>query len=82
MVDRDVVVLLSDAERRRAKLEARYFAPQKAPLQAGRKVGVLEVLIGTKTLARFPLLTGAAVREDTSMWGRALDTVKVWVFGS
>ena len=82
VVDQDIVVLLSDAERKRAKLEARYFAPLKAPVQAGRKVGVLEVLIGTKTVARFPLLTEVAVSEDPNMWNRALDTVKVWVFGS
>lgn len=82
VVDQDIVVLLSDAERKRAKLEARYFAPQMAPVRPGRKVGVLEVLVGTRTVARFPLLTGAVVSEDASMWGRALDTVKVWVFGS
>ena len=82
VVDKDVVVLLTDAERKRAKLVARYFAPLKAPVQRGRKVGVLEVRKSGRTVARFPLLTGAAAREDNNMWGRALDTVKVWVFGS
>ena len=81
VTDRDVVVLLTDAERKRARLEARYFAPLKAPVPKGKKVGVVEVQKDGRTVARYPLLTGAAVAEDHDMWGRALDTIKAWVFG-
>ena len=81
VTDRDVVVLLTDAERKRARLEARYFAPLKAPVPKGKKVGVVEVQKDSRTVARFPLLTGAAVAEDRDMWGRALDTIKAWLFG-
>ena len=81
VVPEDIVVRLTDAERKKARLVARVRAPLVAPVQADRRIGTLEVVVGKRTVARFPLRTGAAVAEDDSMWGRALDTVKAWVLG-
>ena len=81
VVEDDIVVRLTDDERKRAQLQARVKAPLVAPVRAGQRVGTLEVRVGQKVVARFPLRTAADVAEDESMWGRALDTVKAWVFG-
>ena len=77
----DVMVRLSDAERKKAHLQARVKTPLVAPVKPDEPVGELRVVVGKRTVARFPLTTGAAVAEDGSMWGRALDTVKVWMLG-
>lgn len=81
MTQADVVVRLSDMERKRAKLVARVKAPLVAPVSAGTPVGRLLVRVNGKTVAQYPLYTGAAVAEDRSMWGRALDTLKLWALG-
>ena len=77
----DIMVRLSDAERRKARLLAKVKGPLVAPVKAEQRIGELIVQVGKRTVARFPLQTGKAVAEDDSMWGRALDTVKAWMFG-
>ena len=81
VTEREVMVRLTDDERKRARLQARVKAPLVAPVRAGQRVGTLEVRVGKKVVARYPLQTASDVAEDESMWGRAMDTVKAWVFG-
>ncbi len=81
VAEEEVMVRLTDDERKQARLQARVKTPLVAPVRAGQRVGTLEVRVGAKVVARFPLRTADAVAEDASMWGRALDTVKAWVFG-
>ncbi len=77
----DIIVRMTDAERKRAKLVAKMKSPLVAPVAADKRVGTLHVVVDKRTVARFPLQTGAAVAGDDSMWGRAADTLKAWVFG-
>lgn len=81
VVPEDIMVRLTDAERRKARLMARVKAPLVAPVKADERIGELHVLVGERTVARYPLMTGEAVAEDESMWGRALDTLKAWGLG-
>ncbi len=78
---KDIVVRLTNAERRRAGLVAKVKAPLVAPVSAGMPVGELLVYVNKKVVARYPLYTGESVAEDADMWGRAFDTLKVWLLG-
>ncbi len=81
VVAEDITVRLTDSERKRASLKAVFTAPLRAPVKAEQKVGELRVFVGKKMVARWPLYTGRAVAEDRAMFGRAMDTVKSWIFG-
>jgi len=82
VVHEDITVRLTDGERQRARLKVRYEGPLAAPVRAGQKVGELMVFVGKKKVASWPLYTGEDVAEDEAMFGRAMDTVKAWLFGS
>ncbi len=81
VVREDITVRLTDGERRRAKLKVRYDGPLPAPVRAGQRAGELFVLVGGKKVASWPLYTAEDVAEDEDMFGRAVDTVKAWLFG-
>ncbi|HHN66955.1 MAG TPA: D-alanyl-D-alanine carboxypeptidase [Thermopetrobacter sp.] len=77
----DIVVRLSDKERKRARASVHYTGPLMAPVAAGQAVAELRIFVEERLIARYPLVTGQSVAEDTDMWHRALDTIKVWMLG-
>ena len=76
-----VRIRLTDSERSRAQVRLVYKGPLKAPVAAGQRVGEVQVVLDGKVLARWPVVTGAAVPADEDMWGRAADTLLAWVLG-
>lgn len=77
----DIVVRLSEKERKRARASVHYRGALMAPVAAGQAVAELRIFVDDRMIARYPLVTGQAVAEDTDMWRRALDTIKVWMLG-
>ncbi len=72
---------LSDEERRAADAEVVYEGPLRAPVRRGDKVGKLRIRVNGRTIAYYPLYAAETVDADESMWGKAADTLKFWVFG-
>lgn len=60
-VAKDVVLILDRAARRQMKVEAVYQAPLKAPVEAGRKVGVVKVSVPGRSPVEVPLTTAKSV---------------------
>ena len=76
-----VDIMLSPPEMKTAELRLEYNGPLIAPVQAGVKVGSVRVLINGEVILETPVETGANVAAEDSMWGRALDSVMIMVFG-
>ena len=72
---------LSDEERRNADAEVVYEGPLRAPVRRGDKVGKLRIRVDGRTIAYYPLYAAKSVEAKDSMWSKAADTLKFWVFG-
>jgi hypothetical protein len=44
-------------------------------------VGTIKVVAAGHTLAEAPAVAGDDVAEDSSMWGRAWDSILIMIFG-
>jgi D-alanyl-D-alanine carboxypeptidase (penicillin-binding protein 5/6) len=64
------------AEKMKPVLERR--DPLVAPVAANSQVGTLKMVADGKTLAEFPLLALEQVNQ-ASIFGRAWDSVRLWV---
>lgn len=60
-VNKDVTLIMDRPSRRGMKVEAVYDAPLKAPVEKGRKVGVVRVSIPGRSDIEAPLVTSASV---------------------
>ncbi len=81
VVAEPVRIRLTDSERQRATVRLVHKGPLQAPVAAGQPVGEVQVVLDGKVLARWPVVTDAAIPEDTDMWGRAADTLLAWILG-
>ena len=53
-----------------------------APVTAGTAVGKVRFVVDGLTVADVPVVTGADVPVEESMWSRAVDSLYIMVFGS
>jgi len=72
---------LSRDERAAADAEIVYKGPLRAPIRRGAAVAKLRIRLDGRTIAYFPLYAAKSVEEEESMWGKAFDTLKFWIFG-
>jgi len=78
----NVRVALTAEEQEMAEVKLAYNGPLMAPVEAGREVGKVRFIVDGITVADVPVVTAAAVEQDTSMWSRAIDSVFIMIFGS
>ncbi len=78
----DVRVSLSTEEQETAEVKLAYSGPLIAPVEAGRQVGSVRLVVDGFTVADVPVATASAVAEETSMWSRAVDSLVIMIFGS
>lgn len=78
----DVRVSLSTEEQETADVKLAYTGPLIAPVEAGRQVGSVRLVVDGFTVADVPVATASAVAEETSMWSRAVDSLVIMIFGS
>lgn len=78
----DVRVSLSTEEQETAEVELTYTGPLIAPVEAGRQIGSVRLMVDGFTVANVPVATASAVAEETSMWSRAVDSLAIMIFGS
>lgn len=78
----DVRVALTPQEQDMAEVKLAYTGPLLAPVEAGKEVGSVRFIVDGVTVADVPVVTGAAVPAENSMWSRAVDSVFIMVFGS
>lgn len=78
----DVRVSLSTEEQQTAEVKLAYSGPLIAPVEAGRQVGSVRLVVDGFTVADVPVATASAVAEETSMWSRAVDSLVIMIFGS
>jgi len=78
----DVRVSLSTEEQETAEVKLAYSGPLIAPVEAGRQVGSVRLVVDGFTVADVPVATASAVAEETSMWSRAADSLVIMIFGS
>ncbi len=72
---------LSPREQETAELKLDYTGPLMAPVKKGQPVGTIKVVAAGHTLAEAPAVAGDDVAEDSSMWGRAWDSILIMIFG-
>jgi len=77
----DISIRLSPAERKQAKMTVLYNGPLKAPIRTGQEVGKIVFKLDDKTISSAPLVTGANIDTDESIWSRAIDTLMFTLFG-
>lgn len=77
-----VRVALTPQEQQLAEVKLAYNGPLLAPVKAGEQVGSVRFIVDGLTVADVPVVTGAAVAEEPSMWSRAMDSVFIMIFGS
>lgn len=74
-------VALTPTEQKTVEMKLTYKGPLMAPVKAGENVGIVRVLVGGKTVADIPVVTGGDVAAVDSMWERAWDSALIMVFG-
>lgn len=77
----DISIRLSPNERKNAEMSVLYNGPLRAPVQDGQEVAKMVFKLDNKTISTAPLIAGAKVGIETSMWNRAIDTLMFKVFG-
>jgi len=73
-----MVVAVPAGSARQLRLQARRPDPLVAPLGRGQAVGALDVFLGERTLASFPLLALDEVSQ-AGLLGRAWDAFRLWI---
>ena len=81
MAKNDIVLRLSDKERKQAKMSVVYNGPLRAPVRDGQDVGKVIFKLDGKTIATAPLIAGKSIDEADSMWSKSLDSLMFMVFG-
>ncbi|HWS75614.1 MAG TPA: D-alanyl-D-alanine carboxypeptidase family protein [Quisquiliibacterium sp.] len=74
----DVAVAVPRGQAGAVKAEIERTEPLVAPIAQGQRIGTLRVKLGDKVLAERPLLALAAV-EPAGIFGRAWDTIRLWI---
>jgi serine-type D-Ala-D-Ala carboxypeptidase (penicillin-binding protein 5/6) len=77
----DVNLALSPKEQDEIQVRLNYAGPLMAPVKPGQQVGTVRFLVDGKAIAEVPVETGSAIDADETMWGRALDSIMIMVFG-
>ncbi len=78
----NVRVALTAQEQEVADVKLAYNGPLMAPVEAGRDVGKVRIIVDGITVAEVPVVTAAPVAAELSMWSRALDSIYIMIFGS
>ncbi len=78
----NVRVALTPQEQELAEVKLAYSGPLIAPVAEGQQVGSVRFIVDGITVADVPVVTAAAVAEDSSMWSRAIDSLFIMAFGS
>ncbi len=82
LVTRDAFrISISEAERGTAEMKLSYHGPMLAPIEAGKQVGVVRLMVEGKVIAELPVVTAASVAAVDSMWQKAWDSAKMIIFG-
>jgi len=77
----DMLTLLSDEERSTAEVQLVYTGPLTAPVQAGKRIGVVRILTDGKLVYKAPIYTKHRVAPTDSMWRKALDSALFMALG-
>ncbi|MFP3944050.1 MAG: D-alanyl-D-alanine carboxypeptidase family protein, partial [Alphaproteobacteria bacterium] len=80
VVGKDVTLIMDRPSRRKMKVEAVYDAPLKAPVEAGRKVGVVKVSVPGRNDIEVPLTTASSV-PAVGLTGKLTFALKHLLFG-
>ncbi|MFW6027864.1 MAG: D-alanyl-D-alanine carboxypeptidase family protein, partial [bacterium] len=79
-VAENVTLIMDRPSRRKMKVEAVYNAPLKAPVEAGRKVGVVRVSVPGREDREVPLMTASSVAA-VGLTGKLTFALKQLLFG-
>ncbi len=74
-------IALTPTEQKSVEVKLSYMGPLLAPVKAGEAVGIVKILVRGKAVAEVPLITASDVPASNSMWGKALDSAMIMVFG-
>jgi D-alanyl-D-alanine carboxypeptidase (penicillin-binding protein 5/6) len=77
----DVEIALSPEEQQAIEVRLAYEGPLMAPVRAGAQIGTVRFMVEGTVIAETRVETQADVAASQSMWGRALDSVLIMVFG-
>ena len=75
-------ITLFTREQPTAQMKLHFKSPLIAPVKAGEKVGSIKFMVAGVPVAEIPVETAADVAANTSMWGRALDSVMIMALGN
>ncbi len=74
-------ISLAPIEQKTVQIKLGYKGPLMAPIEKGTEIGTIRILVGGKSVAETPVVTGDNVAATQSMWSKALDSALMMTFG-
>ncbi len=78
---KDFKISLSPQEQEKIEVKLSYTGPLMAPVKAGENIGTVRFMVDGAVLAEMPAETASDVAASESMWGKAIDSLMIMVFG-